>query len=117
VSPTSTTASAVTATFEGTVDAGGASFYSFTASQAGTVSITLASLSLPGLPAALSVPMQLGVGTPAGIGCTVDASADALPGLTPQFTTTVSSGIHCVNLADLGRLPASAHFAIRFTYP
>jgi hypothetical protein len=65
---------------------------------------------------ALAVPARIGVGTPAGTGCAVTESVDTPPGLTPQFTTTLATGIHCVNITDIGTLPAAVIFSIRFTH-
>jgi hypothetical protein len=111
-----TTSSPSTLVFEGTIGVGESSFYSFTVSQSGTFTATLASLSLAGRAPALAVPARIGVGVPAGTGCAVSASVDTPPGLTPQFTTTLAAGIHCVNISDVGTLPGAVTFAIRFTH-
>jgi hypothetical protein len=118
---TTTTAPVSTATtptvFEGTLDPRGSAFYSFKASQAGTVTATLASVLAIGQRGALTVPLRIGVGTPAGVGCALSQFSDVTPGLTPQFSTAVAAGISCLGVVDIGDLPGPSSFAIKFTYP
>jgi hypothetical protein len=113
---TTTTPTTSTQLFEGAIGVGESSFYSFTVTQGGTFTATLASLSLFGRTPALAVPIRLGVGIPSGQGCAVTQYADTPPGLTPQFTTTLAAGIYCVNISDVGTLPGAAAFSIRFTH-
>jgi hypothetical protein len=106
----------VTETFVGTLDVNGASFYSFTVSTSGTTSVTLASITtgVPG-PAA-NLPVNVGIGVPAGTGCPVTTSLDISPALIAQVTSTLTPGIYCVNIADIGNLASSVNFAIRITH-
>lgn len=113
----STTSVASTQVFEGTLDVGGSSFYSFSVSQSGTLTVSFASLTLVGRSAALPVVMRVGVGIPAGEGCAVTQSIDTAPALTSQFSTTLTTGIFCLSIADIGSLPGSATFSIRFSHP
>src|SRR5262245_28542000 len=53
--------------FAGTVDASGATFYSFSVTQYGTVNVTLTSVSGQYVPSSLQ--MGLGLGTPGGTDC------------------------------------------------
>ena len=110
---TSTTSNVV---FEGSLDPNAASFYSFQPLQSGTVTINLASLNLVGHREALAVPVRIGVGVPRGVGCAESESIDTVPALVSQFSTAISTGIHCVNIADVGNLPGAATFLIRFSY-
>lgn len=119
--PTSATAtvattSTSTVTFEGTLEPGQSRFYSFNALQTGSVTVTLASLTLPGRRDALAVPVRIGVGTPKGEGCDDTVSIEATPALVSQLSATLDSGIHCVNIADTGHLPGEVIFLIRFTH-
>lgn len=111
---TTTTASSVV--FEGTLEQDQSSFYSFTASQAGNFIVNLASLNLVGHREALTVPVRIGVGVPKGVGCGETQSFEALPALVSQFSTNLESGIHCVNITDTGQLPGAAVFLIRFSH-
>ena len=111
-----TTATTSSVVFEGTLEPDQSSFYSFTASQAGSVTVNLASLNLVGRREALTVPVRIGVGVPKGAGCGETASIETLPALVSQFSTSLETGIHCVNIADTGQLPGAAVFLIRFSY-
>jgi hypothetical protein len=111
-----TTPTASNVVFEGTLEQDQASFYAFTASQTGSVTVNLASLNLVGHREALTVPVRIGVGVPKGEGCGETESIETLPALVSQFSTTLESGIHCVNIADTGQLPGAAIFLIRFSH-
>ena len=114
---TATTASTTSSVvFEGTLGQDQSRFYAFTASQAGSVTVNLASLNLVGHREALTVPVRVGVGIPKGEGCGVTESIETLPALVSQFSATLESGIHCVNIADPGQLPGAAIFLIRFSH-
>jgi hypothetical protein len=105
------------AVFEGTLDPDGSRFYSFSASQTGSVTVNLASLNLVGRREALTVPVQIGVGVPRGEGCDNTESIETTPALVSQFSASLNSGIHCVSIADAGELPGAAIFLIRFSHP
>jgi hypothetical protein len=113
-SPSSTTRS--TETFTGTLAVGDSQFYSFTVSQSGTTDITLASLRANGY-TPLAAPIGLGIGTPAGTGCEMTTTMDAIAALTPQISTSLTTGIHCVDIYDAGTLNAPAPFNIRIVHP
>jgi hypothetical protein len=118
-SPDETTTTTVTTSsvvFEGTLEQEQSSFYAFTASQSGSVTVNLASLNLVGHREALTVPVRIGVGVPKGEGCRETESIETLPALVSQFSATLESGIHCVNIADTGQLPGAAVFLIRFSH-
>lgn len=111
---TATTPTTSTMVFEGTLERDQSRFYAFTASQAGSVTVNLASLNLVGHREALTVPVRIGVGIPKGEGCGVTESIETTPALVSQFSTTLEEGIHCVNIADTGQLPGATIFLIRF---
>jgi hypothetical protein len=115
-SPTSTTPTAITESFEATLSRGDSMFYSFTVGTAGTVSVTLASVVQQGRAAALATPLRIGLGTPEGEGCTVTASVEAGPALTAQLSTTMTAGIHCIYLADIGQVSGTVIAALRFSH-
>ncbi len=114
----STTSSTTTEFFTGTLPIGGSSFYSFTLRAAGAVDVTLASLRA-GSPLldVLHPSLTLGLGTPAGTGCQLDAQAQAAPALTAQLNDSMTSGIHCVSVSDSGSLDQAATFVIRVVHP
>ncbi|MET0213296.1 MAG: hypothetical protein ABW292_09850, partial [Vicinamibacterales bacterium] len=61
---TATTPTSSSVVFEGTLEQDQSRFYAFTASQAGSVTVNLASLNLVGHREALTVPVRIGVGVP-----------------------------------------------------
>jgi hypothetical protein len=101
-------------TFSSLLDVQGSIFYSFTVTTAGTVSLSLASLSAANTagPASTSV-VRLGLGVPLGTGCSVTSSVDTTAGLTTQLTVPVSPDIYCVNISDIGNLTTPMNFTIR----
>jgi hypothetical protein len=110
---TSPTTEPPTETFSGTLALQGSSLFSFTVTQAGIISVTLASLS-PSSTAAVG----LGVGTPSGTaGCTLTSSTpSATAGSTAQITVTGTPGTYCVKVYDTGNLTATASFTINITH-
>jgi len=112
-SPSPTPSAGATETFSGTLALQGASLYTFTVAQAGTVSVTLSSLS----PSATS-PVSLGLGTPTGTTTCVASSSipKAVAGSAPQITVTENPGTYCVNIADVGSLTSPSTFSITITH-
>ena len=111
-STTTTTALATTPTvsenFASTVPVGGAAFYSFNIGANGTVNVTLNSVGGTGVPA--TVQLGIGIGTPAGVDCTVTSSVTAAAGTAPQLTGTYGPGLFCARIYDVGNLFAPAAF-------
>jgi hypothetical protein len=107
-SPSSTN----TDTFSGTLSPQGSAVRTFTITQAGTVSVTLTSLS-----PALAV--GLGIGTPSGThGCTLTTSTSvAVAGTTAQIRANVDSGSFCVQIYDTGNLTTAVTYSINVTHP
>jgi hypothetical protein len=111
-SPTPTTPP--TEAFSGTLAVQGSSMFTFTVTQAGTVSVTLASLS-----PSSTVAVGLGIGTPSGTSsCTLTSSTpNAIAGSTAQLTVTANSGAWCVKVYDVGNLTAASTFTINVFHP
>ncbi len=106
----------VTELFAGTASTDGTSFFSFTVSQAGTVSVMLATVTgANGLP--LSRALQLGLGVPSGTICGVATSVTATAALVAQLSSTRAAGIHCVNVVDPSGAIGPANFSIRIVHP
>jgi len=101
--------------FTGTLQPSGDAFYSFAMAQPGTVSLTLISVTGPSVPE--DATFLLGLGIPAGTGCTASVDAAAKPGASPQYTTTRSTGVFCVRISDNARLGAAATFVLNITHP
>ena len=115
--PSSTTSTATTVTYTGTIDAGGSRFYSFTNAAAGSVTAFLASVTATDTRLPLAVPLEIGVGVPAGTGCATTTTQIVTPGLVSQMTVTLAAGTFCLRVADAGGLQAPAAFAVRFSHP
>ncbi|HTM02915.1 MAG TPA: hypothetical protein VL173_05390 [Vicinamibacterales bacterium] len=115
-SATSTTSTAGYEGFEATLDQRGSSFFSFNVTAAGAAGVMLASIVRQGQFTPLAVHLRVGLGIPAGEGCSITESVDVLPALTPQLTTTLPVGIHCISVEDIGEVTSTVIAAIRFTH-
>ncbi|HYU80328.1 MAG TPA: hypothetical protein VEK56_15165 [Vicinamibacterales bacterium] len=116
-SSTTDTPTTSTVLYAGSLSAGGSRFYSFTASKAGTATVMLASVTSPPRGAALDTPLGLGIGRPAGTGCSLSSSVTTGPALTAQLQEAVGAGIYCVNVYDVGQVSTAVDFVVRFQYP
>lgn len=115
-SPDLLVTTSMTELFTGTLQVAGTRFYSYTVTQPGTVSFTLASLTAaPSRPVTNRV--TLGVGIPAGTGCGLQASTSTSASLASQLQHSSTPGIYCVNVADADGLPSDVAFAIRIVHP
>ena len=122
--PSTTTTTPVTSTqfFSGTLDVQGATFASFTVIQAGTVSVTLASVttgatvgtSSPPVPTVLGV--GLGVASADGLSCTVSSSVNTAAGFTAQLAVAAAVGTSCVQILDVGNLTGPVNFVVRIVH-
>jgi len=102
-------------TFAGTLAVGGSSFYSFTLSRSGNVSVLLHRLQEGGVASAATV--TLGLGVPRGTGCTLGALVNVAAGSTPQLSNALDPAVYCVRIADAGNLSGPATFAINIIRP
>jgi hypothetical protein len=119
-SPTSPTPAtpavpSTTETFAGTLPVGGARFYSFGITVSGTVNATLVSIAGPSVPP--DVQVSLGLGAPSGTICNSSSPTTVSISSTTQVTATEQPGLYCVNIADIGNLPAAADFTITIGHP
>jgi hypothetical protein len=106
-SSTSPSTTPKTETFSGTLAAQGASPFSFTTAQTGTVSVTLVSVG------ASSVAVGLGIGTPNGNACALTTSTpSATAGAAPQLSVTENAGTYCVQVYDVGNITTVTTFTI-----
>ena len=81
------------------------------------MSINFASLSPLSRAGLLSTVMEIGYGVPAGEGCDLRRVMQVTPALASQFTETLTTGIYCASIADIGAMTEAANFAIRITHP
>ena len=116
-SPSSSTVTTSTVTFTGSLAVGDSRFYSFTNGAAGDVTALLASVAAVETRLPLGVPLELGIGVPAGTGCGVTTTQLVSPGLVSQMSVSLAAGTFCLRVADAGELRTPASFAVRFTHP
>ena len=120
-SPTAPTTTAATTTgpatilFSGTLEPRGTRFYSYSMTTSGTVTAMLASLERNGVP--MTNALEIGLGIPAGTGCSVGATHNSGPLLIPQLRQDFGTGTYCVRIADVDGLPAPMTFTIRVIHP
>ena len=116
--PSSTSASTSGPTFfTGTLAPQGSSFYAFTLTQAGTVSLTLASLTFGPRNPTLATIVGLGFGPPAGTDWSLTTSLNTGAGLVAQIKSASGTGTFCVDIFDVGHLDRPVDFVIRIVYP
>jgi hypothetical protein len=121
VTPTSPTAPAesvdsTSRLFTGTLAPRGSAFFSFTVAQDSGVFLTLASVAPTSGRGAVATPLDLGLGVPRGSGCAVTRAITASADLAAQIREWRAAGVHCVSVADAGRLAADVAFAVRIGY-
>ena len=115
--PSSTTSTATTVTYTGTIDVGGSRFYSFSNAAAGSVTAFLASVTSPATRLPVAAPLEIGIGVPAGTGCSTTTTQIVAPGLVSQMSVSLASGVFCLRVADAGELRGPVAFAVRFSHP
>ena len=107
--------SPVTETFQGSLGVQGTTFYSFIVGNPDPVSVTLASLTkVSG--AAVTTPVRLGFGVPAGEICATTTSLTTTSGLQAQVLQVASPGTYCVVISDTGALTETLKFAIKIKH-
>jgi hypothetical protein len=109
---TPSTAARTTDTFTGAVAVGGSDVHSFTVAAAGTVDVTLTTVT----PA---IVMGMSVGTPANGGCVplAGGSTQAAAGSVAQLSGVVSPGTLCIDLQDAGFQSSSVNYTVTVTHP
>jgi hypothetical protein len=103
--------------FTGILNPKGSSFYTFSVTQAGTVTATVASLSTSTFNPTPGLVVGLGFGTPVGTGCQMTTSLQTSAGLASQLSAASGPGTVCINIFDVGRVAASTTFVVRIDYP
>ncbi|HZI82245.1 MAG TPA: hypothetical protein VFD69_22165 [Vicinamibacterales bacterium] len=116
-SPTDTTPATTAVTYAGTLDVGGSRFYSFTNGASGSVTAFLASVASPDTRLPLTLPLEIGIGVPAGTGCALTTAQIVAPGLVSQMSASLPAGVFCLRVADAGDLRGPVTFAVRFSHP
>ena len=115
--PTDTEQVFTSVTYTGTLEAEAARFYSFTNNAAGSVTAFLASVTSVDSKQPVAVPLEIGIGIPAGTGCAATTTQLVTPGLVTQLSASLAAGVYCVRVADAGEMKAPITFAVRFVHP
>jgi hypothetical protein len=103
--------------FEGTLDPGGFSFYSYTVSQTGNTSVMLASVATSTAPNTTSAAvLGIAFGTPLGTDCSISNPLTASAALTSPLVTNQAPGIYCVRVYDIGNVRSKVNFAVRIVH-
>lgn len=103
----------VTENVSGALTVGGLSSHTFNAFTAGTIAVTLTSVSTP------STVVGLGVGVYNSVTfvCSLTTSLNTTAGTTAQISVPVDIGTYCVEVYDVGKLAAPTGFAISIVHP
>jgi hypothetical protein len=117
--PTSPTAATTpttptTRTWASIIGPGGAASQSLTASQAGTVTVTLNSA---GPPADVLLGFGVGVPTAERAGCGLGKSVEARPSASPALTVDVEAGAYCIKVYDPGQGTTDIQFSLTVVFP
>jgi len=103
--------------FEGKLDVGGSSFYSFAVSATGNTNVMLASVTTSTTPGnSTNVTLGMGLGTPLGTDCVVTTSVQASPALQSPLVSNLTAGTYCVRVYDVGNLKGPVNFAVRIVH-
>jgi hypothetical protein len=106
----STPTGPTTENFASVLAAGGATSRTFVAAQAGAITVGLSD-------ANPDVKVGLGVGVPNGQGaiCSLTYSLTTSKSTVAQVSTTVDQGSYCVEVFDVGNIPAKSAIAFQIT--
>jgi hypothetical protein len=113
-SPSTTTSTTTTLTFGSALAVGGSTSRAFSMSTAGTIKVTLTAFGSSGQVAGL------GLGVPVatlGSPCALTRSVVTPAGGSPQIVADADAGTYCVQIYDVGNLPADTGFSITIEHP
>ena len=105
-SATTPTAPSTTDTFTGTIAAGGVDAHTFAVAQAGSLTVTLTTLSPQS-----TITVGLGLGQPSGATCSL-ISTDNTAKMGSVEQTTLDVGSYCVAIYDLGNVQGSDTYTL-----
>jgi hypothetical protein len=86
---------------------GGFASREFTIAAAGTVQVTLTSVT-----PAVVLGLGIGIPRPDNRGCYLSASVDTAAGSSPQLTAAADAGSYCVKVFDIGTITETATFSV-----
>jgi len=103
--------------FEGKLNVGGSTFYSFTVTDTGNANVMLASVTTSTAPGtSIGVPLGLAIGSPIGTDCTITTALVASAALQSPLVSNLTPGIYCVRVYDVGSMTVPVDFAVRIVH-
>jgi hypothetical protein len=102
-----------TTTFASAITPRGRATRSVEASRAGTISLTLNSLT----PSNATVGLALGLPATDGSGCQFAKIVTTRPGSSPQITANVDAGFYCMGIFDVGNFTTNQNFSVTIDNP
>jgi hypothetical protein len=110
----STPTSPVTETLQGSMAPNGTAIRTFTATQSGTVSVTLTSTT----PASAIVGLGVGIRGATGADCKFSQTVNTPAGTAPQLAVSVDTGTYCAGAYDIGNIgPSGITVVVTVTHP
>ena len=107
------TSTSTTDTFNGTLAPNGSLVFTFSVATAGSVAITLTTVS-----PATTGPLGLGVGPSTNGNCTIaNSTSGAIAAGSPQLSATENPGNYCVKVSDSGNLMTASTVNVTVTHP
>jgi hypothetical protein len=113
-SPTTpSTATPTTDTFNGTLTPSGSLVFTFSVATAGSVAVTLTTIS-----PATTGPLGLGVGPSSNGTCTIaNSTSGAMAAASPQLSAMENPGSYCVKVSDAGSLTTTSTVTVTVAHP
>ncbi len=106
------TGNTVTDSFNGALTPNGSMTATFTVTTAGSVAVTLTTVSPP-----TTSPLGLGIGPSSNGACTItNSTSGAIAGGTAQLSATENPGSYCVRVSDAGSLTTTATVTVTVTH-
>jgi len=110
---TPSTDTSTTDTFTGTLTPNGSLVFTFSVATAGSVAVTLTSVS-----PATTGPLRLGVGPSSSGNCTIaNSTSGAMASGNPQLSAMENPGTYCVKVSDAGSLMSTSTVTVTVTHP
>ena len=111
--PTTSSSNPTTDTFNGSLAPNGSLVFTFSVSTAGSVAVTLTTVS-----PATAGPLGLGVGPSSNGTCRIsNATSGVTAGGSPQLSATENPGTYCVKVSDAGTLLTTSTVTVTVTHP
>jgi hypothetical protein len=106
-----------TVLFEGNLNVGGFSFYSFNVEATGNANVMLASVTTSTAPGTSTVvALGMALGSPLGTDCVITNAVVASAALQSPLVSNLTPGTYCVRVYDVGNMTVPVNFAVRIVH-